>query len=77
MDNTLFIKAYSLIKNSTNILVATHDNPDGDAIGSMVSLYLALRSMGKKVYMALAGEVPDGSAVKIDEGDGALAIAVE
>ncbi len=24
----------------------------------------------------LAGEIPDGSAVKIDEGDGALAIAV-
>ena len=25
----------------------------------------------------LAGEVPDGSAVKIDEGEGALAIEVE
>jgi ATP-dependent Clp protease ATP-binding subunit ClpB len=27
--------------------------------------------------MLLGGEIPDGSTVKIDEGDGALAMAVE
>jgi bifunctional oligoribonuclease and PAP phosphatase NrnA len=31
------------------VLVATHENPDGDAIGSMTAAALALRSLGKQV----------------------------
>ena len=31
------------------VLVTTHENPDGDAIGSMSAAALALRSLGKEV----------------------------
>jgi phosphoesterase RecJ-like protein len=35
------------------VVVATHENPDGDAIGSMTAASLALRSLGKRVRMYL------------------------
>jgi len=37
------------IKNQDNIVVFVHENPDGDAIGSIISLSTALRLMGKNV----------------------------
>lgn len=36
------------LKKSKNILVATHLNPDGDAIGSMIAMGLSLNALGKK-----------------------------
>src|ERR1041384_2381885 len=39
-------------------LVTTHENPDGDALGSLLAMTLALRSMGKDAYMYLAGHAP-------------------
>jgi phosphoesterase RecJ-like protein len=39
-------------------LVTTHENPDGDALGSLLALTLALRQLGKDVYMYLAGHAP-------------------
>lgn len=41
------------LDNSKNILVLVHDNPDGDAIGSGVAMYLALKNMGKEVDFIL------------------------
>lgn len=37
------------IDNKKNIAIFWHDNPDGDAIGSMLGLGTLLESMGKKV----------------------------
>ncbi len=34
MDTQLFQKAYNLIKQSQNILIVTHEQPDGDALAS-------------------------------------------
>ncbi len=48
MDN-LFKKAYEKIKKSNNIVLISHINPDGDALGSSLSLYPILKNMGKKV----------------------------
>jgi phosphoesterase RecJ-like protein len=39
-------------------LVATHENPDGDALGSLLGTTLALRSLGKDAVMYLAGDAP-------------------
>jgi phosphoesterase RecJ-like protein len=39
-------------------LVTTHENPDGDALGSLLAMTLALREMGKDATMYLFGEVP-------------------
>jgi len=38
------------IKSSENILLLTHKNPDGDAVGSLVAFTLALEKIGKKTF---------------------------
>jgi phosphoesterase RecJ-like protein len=47
------------LASSTRLLVVTHVNPDGDAIGSVLGLGLALRAAGKDVVMACADPVPE------------------
>lgn len=42
-----------LINNSNSILVMTHENPDGDAIGSSLAFYHALSDLGKDVHILL------------------------
>ena len=39
-------------------LVVTHENPDGDALGSMLAMTLGLRALGKDAVMYLAGTAP-------------------
>ena len=46
------------IRSHDRFVVATHENPDGDALGSMIAATLALRSLGKDAVMYLAGEAP-------------------
>jgi bifunctional oligoribonuclease and PAP phosphatase NrnA len=46
------------LRESERFLVATHENPDGDALGSMLGLTLGLRGLGKDVEMYLAGGAP-------------------
>lgn len=48
-----------LIKNEKKIIIATHINPDGDAIGSAVALSMALESMGKETTMYDRDPVPE------------------
>ncbi len=42
-------EAFSLLEKTDNILILTHRNPDGDAVGSMFALYNVLKGMGKNV----------------------------
>lgn len=35
------------IKKAQTIVILTHENPDGDAIGSSLAMYMALKQMGK------------------------------
>src|SRR5438105_2972003 len=46
------------IRGHDRFLVTTHENPDGDALGSLLATTLALRSLGKDTEMYLFGEVP-------------------
>lgn len=47
-----YTKEFSeLLESSDNILLISHINPDGDAIGSQLALYHFLSSRGKKVEM--------------------------
>lgn len=47
------------LKNDRKFLLTTHENPDGDAIGSLVGMSLILREMGKDTVMFMpAGEFP-------------------
>lgn len=41
------------IKKAESIVVLTHENPDGDAIGSMTAVYGMLKQMGKNVDMIM------------------------
>ncbi len=47
------IAAKELIVNSSKIILTAHTNPDGDAIGSLYGLYLALKKMGKNPIVLL------------------------
>lgn len=46
------------IRSHDRFLVVTHENPDGDALGSMLALTLGLRAAGKDVVMYLPGRAP-------------------
>jgi phosphoesterase RecJ-like protein len=39
-------------------LVVAHENPDGDALGSMLAMALGLRALGKDALMYLSGSAP-------------------
>src|SRR4249920_2138709 len=39
-------------------LVTSHENPDGDALGSLLAMHLALRELGKDSIMVLVGSAP-------------------
>jgi phosphoesterase RecJ-like protein len=46
------------IRAHDKLIVVTHENPDGDALGSMLATTLGLRAIGKNVVMYLAGSAP-------------------
>jgi phosphoesterase RecJ-like protein len=45
----IYKKIWERIEKADNILLIAHINPDGDALGSELSLYPILKKMGKKV----------------------------
>ena len=47
-----------LIDNSTNIFLASHINPDGDSIGSLMALGLALEQLNKNVHYCKTDTIP-------------------
>jgi len=46
------------LKNSQRILLLTHKNPDGDAVGSILALYLSLKKLGKDVVAVCNDPAP-------------------
>lgn len=54
----LFNEASRHILNSQNICIASHVQPDGDNIGSMLSLGLALRKLNKNVFLLKSDDIP-------------------
>ncbi len=51
-------KAAKLLKENDNIIILSHQNPDGDTLGSGFALFYALKKMGKKVRHECENEVP-------------------
>ena len=49
---------WDLIKKSNSILLLAHENPDGDAIGSLMGFYHMLKGMNKNVD-AIVPEMPE------------------
>jgi bifunctional oligoribonuclease and PAP phosphatase NrnA len=46
------------IRDNARFLVTTHENPDGDALGSLLAMKLALDELGKDSLMYLGGDAP-------------------
>ena len=46
------------IRSHDRFLVTTHENPDGDALGSLLAMKLTLDQLGKDSVMFLGGEAP-------------------
>jgi phosphoesterase RecJ-like protein len=46
------------LRSHDRFIVTTHENPDGDALGSLLAMTFALRELGKDADMYLFGEVP-------------------
>ena len=60
------------INNAESIVILTHENPDGDAIGSGLALYNALKQIGKNPdiiipeYPRIFGFLPGSDEIKKD-----------
>ena len=46
------------IRSNDRFIVVAHENPDGDALGSMLATVLGLEALGKDVVMYLSGAAP-------------------
>ncbi|HPA14733.1 MAG TPA: DHH family phosphoesterase [Desulfobacterales bacterium] len=46
------------LRKSNHILIATHNNPDGDAIGSLVAMGLSLEAFNKKTTLYIESSIP-------------------
>lgn len=51
-------KIIQQLLESNSIAIVSHENPDGDCIGSMLALYMALKRKGKDARMFLKNNVP-------------------
>src|SRR6201987_477342 len=59
MTQTTELKAIAdALRKHDRFLVVTHENPDGDALGSLLAVTLALRQLGKDAVMYLPGTTP-------------------
>ena len=52
-------RAAKLIADSSDIIVISHERPDGDAVGSLLALTLALKENGKRVWPVLDEGLPE------------------
>jgi phosphoesterase RecJ-like protein len=59
LKNFEFEQIADLIRKSGTIVVTSHHNPDGDAIGSVLTLSILLRKMGKAAVPMVPNEYPD------------------
>jgi phosphoesterase RecJ-like protein len=48
----------AVIRTHDRFLLTTHEHPDGDALGSLLGMHLALRALGKDSVMYLPGSGP-------------------
>lgn len=75
MNNDIHTKIRSRLSAAQKILIASHVRPDGDAVGSLLGLGLALQHAGKSVQMVLADGV--SSSFRHLEGADQIKTSVE
>ena len=60
MNESVHEAIKALLHSAQKILIFSHIRPDGDAIGALIGLGLALQDAGKDVQMVLKDGVPSG-----------------
>ena len=58
MNDALNLEISQRLNSAHSIVIASHIRPDGDAIGSLLGIGLALKQEGKSIQMILADGVP-------------------
>jgi len=58
MTQTDMNAVVEVLRSHNRFLVTSHENPDGDALGSLLAMHLALAELGKDSVMVSAGEAP-------------------
>lgn len=58
MTNNSLTEAKRILHESQRVLIVSHIRPDGDAVGSLIGLGLALQEIQKEVQMVLSDGVP-------------------
>jgi bifunctional oligoribonuclease and PAP phosphatase NrnA len=58
MTNADMQEVLDAIRERDRFLVVSHENPDGDALGSLLATHLALRQLGKDSAMFVPGPAP-------------------
>ncbi|OGD61678.1 hypothetical protein A3A71_00340 [Candidatus Berkelbacteria bacterium RIFCSPLOWO2_01_FULL_50_28] len=61
MELTPKSQSVELIKQANKVLILTHTDPDGDAVGSVLALRIALQKLGKEVEAIFYGRSTDYS----------------
>lgn len=86
MNKLAWATATQAVETASSILLVTHMNPDGDAIGSMVGLANAFRPRGKRIDMAVDDGLPvslrflpgaDGIRPQLTSGEWDLMISLD
>jgi bifunctional oligoribonuclease and PAP phosphatase NrnA len=54
----MFTKIKETVDGGSRFLVTTHIDPDGDAIGSVLAVYYALKALRKEISIYLTDEIP-------------------
>jgi len=62
-------KIIKIIDELNNLIIVTHTNPDGDAIGSSLALHRYLKSKGKKSTVLVDSPVPQYLNFLFEEGE--------
>lgn len=76
--NEIYSTIADVIANSQSFLIASHIDPDGDAIGCELATYSILRRLGKSVHVVSEEPIPDtftflrGSDLVLTPGDDGL-----
>jgi bifunctional oligoribonuclease and PAP phosphatase NrnA len=60
MDSALIKQAREKISAVERVVVITHIRPDGDAVGSLLGIGLALEKLGKDVQLVISDRIPNG-----------------
>ena len=57
-SQTIYKEIYSAIRNAESILISSHEDPDGDSIGSQLAVRRMALALGKKVEVVNQGRIP-------------------